>query len=73
MHNRNNVSAYLLLSLSVLLHLAAAASVLAALHALTVRTTLAAIESAFGTLVIAILLLLLARTTWQKGKNKSES
>ena len=70
---RHAISDYLLLTLAVLLYLAAAASILAALHALTVRTTLAAVESAFGTLVIAIVLLLLARKAWRKGKNKSES
>ena len=51
----NRVKGYLLMGLSVLLHLAGVAAFVAMLRALTVSTTLAAIESAFGSLVICIL------------------
>jgi hypothetical protein len=64
------VLGYLLLGLAGLLYVAVAASVFAVLYALTVRTTLAAVESAFGTLVATILLLVLARKCWEAGKKR---
>lgn len=63
----------LLMSLAVLLYGVSAATAFAALYALTVRTTLAAIESAFGTFVILILLLVFARKCWDSGKKRRES
>lgn len=67
----NRVKGYLLMGLSVLLHLAGAAAFVAMLRALTVSTTLAAIESAFGSLVICILLMVLARRAWDSGKKRT--
>ncbi|MEY4641673.1 MAG: hypothetical protein RLZZ227_1667 [Pseudomonadota bacterium] len=59
-----------LLVLAAALYIAAAAALFAMFHALTVRTTLAAVESAFGTFVITILLLVLARRCWGAGKKR---
>jgi hypothetical protein len=59
--------AYLWRALAVLLYIVSAATGFAVLYALTVRTTLAAVESAFGTFVILILLLVFARKCWEKG------
>jgi hypothetical protein len=64
----DRVKGYLLMSLAVLIYLACAATGFAVLYALTVRTTLAAIESAFGTFVILILMLVGARKCWENGK-----
>lgn len=64
---------YLMLALSSLLYLIGAACIVATVHALTVRTTLAAIESAFGTLVIAILILLLARKAWHGARSRLQA
>lgn len=57
----------LLVLLSLTLFLAGGAAVVAMIRALTVEHTLSAIESAFGTLVIAILLLVLARLALKAG------
>lgn len=64
---------YLLMVLSVLLYLAGGAAFASMLRALTVSTTLAAIESAFGSLVICILLAVLARWAWDCGKKRTNS
>ncbi len=64
------VAGYLLQGLAVLLYAVCAATGFAVLYALTVTTTLAAIESAFGTFVILILLLVGARKCWQNGKKR---
>lgn len=66
----DRIVGYLLLALAVLFYLVSAATGFAVLYALTVRTTLAAVESAFGTFVILILLLVFARKCWEKGKSK---
>lgn len=58
--------------LAVLLYIISAATAFAALYALSVRTTLAAIESAFGTFVILILLLVFARKCWDKGRGNAQ-
>ena len=64
----DKVKGGLLMSLAVLLYAVSAVTGFAALYALTVRTTLAAVESAFGTFVIMILLLVFARRCWDNGK-----
>ena len=69
----NKVKGSLLMSLSVLLYVISAVTGFAVLYALTVRTTLAAIESAFGTFVIMILLLVFARKCWENGKKLREN
>ncbi|MEX1033866.1 MAG: hypothetical protein WDZ30_10945 [Cellvibrionaceae bacterium] len=51
----------LLSIVSLALFLAGGAAIIAIVHALTVESTLAAIESAYGTLVIAIFLIVLGR------------
>ena len=60
-------------AVSVLLHAAALAAFVATLQALTVGSTLAAVESAFGTFVLAILLMVFARKAWTAGKSHSKS
>lgn len=69
----DRVGAYLWLGIAVLLYVVCAATAFAVLYALTVTTTLAAIESAFGTFVILILLLVGARKCWEKGKKLGET
>ena len=64
------VLGYLLLGLAVLLYIVSAATGFAVLYALTVTTTLAAVESAFGTFVILIMLLVFARKCWDSGKKR---
>ncbi len=64
----DRVPGYLLLGLSLLIYLLAGAAFVAVLRALTVSTTLAAVETAFGSLVLCILLLVLARKAWDSGK-----
>ena len=66
----DKMTGYFLLALSVLIHLVCAASFLAMMQALMVKSTISAIESAFGTLVIGILLLVLGRKSWQAGKRR---
>ena len=62
------VLGYLWLGLALALYVVSVATGFALLYALSVPTTLAAIESAFGTFVILILLLVFARKCWEKGK-----
>lgn len=66
----DRVKGYLLMSLAVLLYATSAVTGFAVLYALTVRTTLAAVESAFGTFVILILMLVGARKCWDSGKKR---
>ena len=54
--------------LSVVLYILSAATAIATLYALSVRTTLAAVESAFGSFVLLIMLLVFARKCWEKGR-----
>lgn len=61
---------YLLLALALLIYIVCAASFFAMAQALLVTSTISAIESAFGTLVIGILLLVFGRKSWQAGKRR---
>jgi len=65
---KRSVSGWLLLACSVVLHIAALAAFMAMLQALAVSSTISAVESAFGTFVLLILLLVFARKSWQIGK-----
>jgi len=67
------VVGYMLLLVSLLLHMAALAAFAAVVQALAVSSTLTAIESAFGTLVLALLLLLFARRCWWAAKSRMQS
>lgn len=58
----------LLISLSLLLYVLAGVALFAMLRALAVQDTLAAVESAFGSLVIGIFLLVLARRAFRAGR-----
>jgi hypothetical protein len=61
---------YLLLALSLAIYLVCGATFVAMLQALTVSSTISAIESAFGTFVIGVLLLVLGRKSYQAGKRR---
>jgi membrane protein implicated in regulation of membrane protease activity len=67
----DKVLGYALLVAAVLLHILGAAAFYAMLRALTVTTTLAAIESAIGSLVICVLLLVGGRKAWDEGRKRS--
>jgi len=70
---KRSVSGWLLLAFSVVLHIAALAAFVAMLQALTVSSTISAVESAFGTFVLLILLMVFARQSWQAGKIRTKS
>jgi len=61
---------YLLLGLSALIYLVCGAAFVAMVQALAVNNTMSAIESAFGSFVIGILLLVLGRKAYQAGKSR---
>ena len=61
---------YLLLGLSVVIYLVCGATFVAMLQALAVSSTISAIESAFGTCVIGILLAVLGRKSYKAGKKR---
>jgi len=63
----------LLCAASLMLYVAAAGAFVAMLQALTVSSTITAIESAFGTFVLGILLLVFARRSWLAGKTRIKS
>lgn len=65
----NKVKAYALLVLAFLLFVVCAASTVALVFAFTSKSTLAAVESIFGTLVIIFLLLILAGKAYGIGKS----
>ena len=62
------VSGILFMLLSGALFATAAAALFSMIRALSVEDTLSAVESAFGSLVVAILLLALARKTFLAGR-----
>ena len=64
---------YLLLGLSLVIYLVCGATFVAMLQALMVNSTISAIESAFGSFVIGILLLVLGRKSYQAGKRRIKS
>jgi protein-S-isoprenylcysteine O-methyltransferase Ste14 len=70
MSKNNRLSGLLFLILSFALFLMGAASVVAMIHALTVRDTLAAIESGFGTLILAAGLLAFSWISLKAGLNR---
>ena len=57
-----------LVVIALLLAVASLAAFIAVFRALLVPSTLAAIESAFGSLVVALLLLVLASRAWRAGR-----
>lgn len=68
-----SLAGWALLGVSVLLHVAALAALVAMLQALSVSSTIAAVESAFGSLVLGLLLLLFARQSWRAAKSRRKS
>jgi uncharacterized membrane protein len=64
---------YLLVGLSAVIYIVCGTAFVAMLQALTVNNTISAIESAFGSFVIGILLLVLGRKSYQAGKRRLKS
>lgn len=64
----NRVKGIAFIILSLLLYVVGGATIFTAVRSFTVESTLSAVESAFGTLVIAIILLALGRVTFKAGK-----
>ncbi|MCW8193440.1 hypothetical protein F6455_01405 [Proteobacteria bacterium 005FR1] len=61
---------YLLLILAPTLLLSAVATFYSAIQAITVQSTLVAVESFIGTLVIAVAMLILARISFRSGMRR---
>jgi len=59
--------AWIIITIAALVFLMACASLVAMLRSLMVSTTLAAIESAFGTFVLTIILLVAAKRLYEAG------
>jgi multisubunit Na+/H+ antiporter MnhG subunit len=66
----NQIIGYLLIVLSSLLYLISGLALLAMVYALTVNTTIAAVESAFGSLVIGFIFFALAKYTFRAAKKR---
>lgn len=61
---------YLQIGLAILLYLLGAVTFVDYMYSLTIRDTVTAVENAFGTLVILIFLLVLAKFTLAAGRKK---
>ena len=66
----NQVIGYLLVVLSILLYIICAVALGSMVYALTVKTTIAAVESAFGSMVIGIMFLVMAKFTYRAAKKR---
>ncbi|MDC1436790.1 hypothetical protein N8303_06045 [Gammaproteobacteria bacterium] len=66
----NQIIGYLMLVLSVLLYFVSAAALTAMIYAFTVNTTIAAVESAFGSMVIGLLFFVMAKFTFRAAKKR---
>ncbi len=66
----NQIIGYLMLVSSVLLYLVSAAALIAMVYAFTVNTTIAAVESAFGSMVIGLIFFVMAKFTFRAAKNR---
>jgi len=66
----NQIIGYLLIVLSSLLYLISGVALLAMVFALTVNTTIAAVESAFGSLVIGFIFFALAKSAFRAAKKR---
>lgn len=66
----NQIIGYLLIVLSILVYFVSAAAAVAMVYALTVNTTIAAVESAFGSLVIGVLFFVMGKFTFRAAKRR---
>ena len=66
----NKIIACLLIGFAYLLYLVSAGAFIDYIYSLTIRDTVTAMENAFGTLVILIFMLVLAKFSLTAGKNK---
>ncbi len=60
----------LLLGLSVLIYLVSGLAFVQMIYSLTINSTITAVESAFGSLVICILLIIIAHKVFRDGKKR---
>ena len=67
------ITAYLLIGFAYLLYLVSAGTFIDYIYSLTIRDTVTAMENAFGTLVILIFMLVLAKFSINAGKNRLKS
>ncbi len=66
----NQIIGYLMIVLSVMLYLVSAAALVAMVYAFTVSTTIAAVESAFGSMVIGLIFFVMAKFTFRAAKKR---
>ncbi len=66
----NQFFGYFLIVISALLYLLSGAALLAMVYAFTVNTTIAAVESAFGSLVISFIFFAMAKRVFRAGKSR---
>jgi uncharacterized membrane protein len=66
----NKLTGYFLTGFAYLLYLISAATFLDYMYSLTIRDTVTAVENAFGTLVILIFMLVLAKFSLKDGKKR---
>ena len=66
----NKITAYLLIGFAYLLYLVSAGTFIDYIYSLMIRDTVTAMENAFGTLVILIFMLVLAKFALTAGKKK---
>ena len=66
----NQIIGYLMIVLSALLYLVSAAALVAMVYAFTVNTTIAAVESAFGSMVIGLIFFVMAKFAFRAAKKR---
>ncbi len=66
----NKLTGYFLTGFAYLLYLISAATFLDYIYSLTIRDTVTAVENAFGTLVILVFMLVLAKFSLKDGKQR---
>lgn len=66
----NKLTGYFLTGFAYLLYLISGATFLDYMYSLTIRDTVTAVENAFGTLVILVFLLVLAKFSLKDGKKR---
>ena len=66
----NKLTGYLLTGFAYVLYLISAATFLDYMYSLTIRDTVTAVENAFGTLVILVFMLVLAKFSLKDGKKR---
>lgn len=66
----NKYIGYFLIGFAVLLYVLSAITFFSYLYAFTIRDTVSAIESAFGTLVLLVIMLVMAKFAMAAGKDR---